>query len=392
MPFDWDLGRSFKAIIVQYAPMPRKKTFDHLIVGSGLAGLATAFFLAERSDPSKIAVTDREPGPGLAASSRSASMICQLVRDTVTCRIMVRSARLLREVWLARFPDVRFEPTGSLHIGLASDMAAFDPSVRAARSEGVDIERLTKDEAVRRFPSLDRTEFEAALWCPSDGVVDTERLIWRLWQDLRTRGVYFGFTADGRVEAREGSFETLVGPGNWLSAPVLVNAAGAWADEVARSAGASPLAVSPMRRHVFITREFEPSLRFPIVWDVSREIYVRPEGPAVMTSPCDEEPQPAGPSLVTEAAAELLEDKLKSFFPRIVGAKHVKIWSGLRTFSGDRRFVIGWDGKKQNFFWTACLGGYGVTAAAGCGELAAQLLTRQPADPELVRSFSPDRF
>ncbi len=369
--------------------MPRKKTFDLIVAGAGFAGLWTAYFMAGRAE---IAVTDREPGPGLAASSRSASMICQLVRDPATCRLMVRSTRLLKDRWLKEYPGVGFVPCGSLHIGTAADLSAFDASAGAARAEDVDVARMSRTETVRRFPALDRTEFEEALWCPSDGILDSARLAKALWQDLHKRGVRFAFTTSGVVRPDGGGYEVESTAGNLLETPTLVNAAGAWAGEVARMAGASDLAVAPMRRHVFVTAEFKPALEFPIIWDVTKEVYVRPDGAAVMTSPCDEDAHPAGPSGVSDCAAGLLEQKLKSFFPAILGAKHTRIWSGLRTFSKDRKFVVGQDPVKKNFFWSGCLGGYGVTAAAGCGELGAALITGSGADPEFEKAFSPARF
>jgi D-arginine dehydrogenase len=374
--------------------MPKKRNYDYLIAGAGLAGLSTAFFLMEKAvgaDEPSVAVTDRESGPGLAASARSASMICQLVRDPVTCRLMIRSARLLREVWLKRYPDVGFTPCGSLHIGEARDIAAFAGSVAVARAQGVDVERLGRDAAVKKFPVLARTQFDEALWCPSDGIIDTDQLVWRLWQDLLARGVRFGFMASGAVSRTSDGFEAEMKRDNFLTAPVLVNAAGAWARSIADMAGASPLTAQPMRRHVFVTSTFNPPMSFPIIWDVTNEIYVRPDGAAVMTSPCDEQPSEAGPTGVSDEARELLEQKLKSFFPAILGSRHTRIWSGLRTFSKDRKFVIGWDAAQKNFFWTACLGGYGVTASAACGELAATLLTNSPSDAEFTSAFSPAR-
>lgn len=373
--------------------MARKKTFDILIAGSGFAGLSTAYFLAERG-AGRVAVTDRETGPGLAASSRSASMICQLVRDVPTCRIMVRSTRLLKEKWLRQFPEVRFDPCGSLHIGSAADLAAFDRSVEAARTEGVTVQKLTRAQTIERFPELGRTDFEEALWCPSDGVVDSPALTRALWQDLTRRETRFAFLSDGAVTGSPEEFQMRISEGSVLAAPALVNAAGAWAADVARGAGASDLMIAPARRHIFVTAPFAPAFRLPIVWDVTREIYIRPEGDALMTSPCDEQPFPAGPSPVSAEAAQLLESKLRAFFPLALGSRHTRVWSGLRTFSKDRKFVIGQDPVRNGFFWSACLGGYGVTAAAGCGELTAAAITGSGGAEldELKKAFDPGRF
>lgn len=376
--------------------MTRKKTFDTLIIGSGFAGLSAAFFIAERGGSEKIAVTDRQTGPALAASSRSASMICQLVRDTATCRLMIRSTRLLKEKWLTRYPKVNFNPCGSLHIGQSKDLSAFDRSVETARAEGVVVERLTRAQTISRFGALERTDFDEALWCPSDGVLDSKALAKAIWQDLDQRKIRFAFSAEPLIRRMDSGagFEAWITPDNVLCAPRLVNAAGAWAEEVARMAGASALAAEPARRHVFVTAELSPAVNIPIVWDVTRDVYVRPEGAAVMTSPCDEERHPAGPTGVSDAAAGLLEQKLKGFFPAALGVKHTRIWSGLRTFSKDRKFVIGRDPGLDGFFWNACLGGYGVTAAAGSGELTAAVISGNGASEleESKKAFDPGRF
>ena len=95
-----------------------------------------------------------------------------------------------------------------------------------------------------------------------------------------------------------------------------------------------------MRRHIFVTGALDRPLELPIVWDVSHEVYVRRDGRSVMASPCDELLCPPGPTPVDDTARELLEAKLRGFFPDILGARYSRIWSGLRTFAPDEEPVL----------------------------------------------------
>jgi D-arginine dehydrogenase len=177
-----------------------------------------------------------------------------------------------------------------------------------------------------------------------------------------------------------------------FEADVLVNAAGAWAGEIARLAQAADIPLTPFRRHLFVTQELSwVKTSWPIVWDLAHDIYFRPESGGLLLSPCDETPHPPGCTVTDPAALEMLAEKVTHCFPQLSNLPIRRSWSGLRTMAPDHRFVIGWDPVRKGFFWVAGLGGHGVTVSSSVGRLAAQSILGS-ADPPRAFAASPDRF
>jgi D-arginine dehydrogenase len=176
-----------------------------------------------------------------------------------------------------------------------------------------------------------------------------------------------------------------------IKANVLVNASGAWANVIAEMAGARQLPLRPCRRHLFVsppTRWVDPN--WPFVWDVSHDIYFRPEGEGLLLCACDQTELTPGDPPVDESVKELLAEKIERFMPGLSDISISRGWAGFRTLTPDGRFVIGWDGQVEHFFWVAGLGGHGMTTSSAVGELAADLLlggAGKKSEP-----FSPERF
>ena len=129
---------------------------------------------------------------------------------------------------------------------------------------------------------------------------------------------------------------------------------------------------------------------WPFVWDVSHDIYFRPEGEGLLLCACDQQELPPGDPPVDETVQELLAEKIQNYIPALSRVSISKGWAGFRTLSADGRFVIGWDPKVKGLFWVAGLGGHGVTTSSAVGTLAAELILGGPdkrSDP-----FSPHRF
>jgi glycine/D-amino acid oxidase-like deaminating enzyme len=195
-----------------------------------------------------------------------------------------------------------------------------------------------------------------------------------------------GFRVDrGRVVSvitNRGEFEA-----DWV-----VNAAGAWAAQVASLAGAQQINLAPRRRHLLHTGPLdwvEP--QGPYVWSLYPAVYFRPESRGLLLCPCDEMPwEPCAPPSDDDAPAWLLK-RLSATFPHLANLPIARTWAELRTFSEDEIFVIGRDGQLSNFLWVAGLGGHGMTTSAAVGEMAAALLLGQttPLDPA---PYDPRRF
>jgi glycine/D-amino acid oxidase-like deaminating enzyme len=126
------------------------------------------------------------------------------------------------------------------------------------------------------------------------------------------------------------------------------------------------------------------------VWDVSHDIYFRPEGDGLLLCACDQQELPPGDPPVDPAMREVLAQKIHRYMPGLEAVSIHRYWAGFRTISGDGRFVIGWDPQLVGFFWVAGLGGHGVTTSPAVGALAAELLLGGP--DRQADAFSPARF
>jgi len=189
----------------------------------------------------------------------------------------------------------------------------------------------------------------------------------------------------------EGRLESVTCGERKISTRRLVNAAGAWASEVAALAGAVPCPLTPFRRHLVYTGAWDTvAADWPYVWDLSRDVYFRPESSGLLLSPCDHTNAEPGVPSTSPAALDLLEDKLRGAFPALADLPVARSWAGLRIFAPDGRFVLGPDPRVAGFYWAAGLGGHGVTTSPAVGaQVAEAILSPETAERSV---FSPNRF
>ncbi|HJU84683.1 MAG TPA: FAD-dependent oxidoreductase [Holophagaceae bacterium] len=347
--------------------------FDILIVGGGIAGLSTACHLAEAGATS-IALVDRELVPGFYASGHNAGIARQLTGRMEHSRLAVRGRNRLAEAGL-------LAPTGGLL--LAAEAPSLDALEAEAHALGLAVQRGAG-------PGLPGLRALAHLAVPSDGVIDVHGLLGHCARRARELGaaLRYGCAVEAIVPLADG-FEVQTSDG-LLRAGRLVNAAGAWAPELGRRAGGLDLELKPMRRHLAWSDLPWPQ-DAPWAWWVDRPLYLRAESGGVLLCPCDEsqvEPPPPGIQPDTDPTAlDDLCEQLTALAPELMEAPIARAWSGLRTFSPDRRFVIGPDPLNPRLFWVAALGGHGMTTGLAVGELAARLLL-EGGDHELA----PGRF
>ena len=195
---------------------------------------------------------------------------------------------------------------------------------------------------------------------------------------------------------RDVSWHISTEDGREFAAHILVNAAGAWVDEIARMAGVKPLGVQPYRRTVAQLRvDPPPSEELPLCLDISGNFYFKPEGGKLWLSPHDETPCDACDAAPEELDVAIAIDRLQSASEwRIEVVEHK--WAGLRSFSPDRLPIYGFDGSDPAFFWFAGQGGFGIQTSPAAAMLGAQLLLGR--DVNEVTStlnpaiYSPSRF
>jgi D-arginine dehydrogenase len=362
-----------------------------IIVGAGFAGAATAYHLTlgGRRD---VMVVERETIPGFHSSGRNAAMVRQCVSDPDLAQLARHGAAFLQHLPVDWPLPVEYRRNGSLLLGCGPGWRKLVQDAERGRRLGVDIALWTPEQAKSRVRVLKGADFEGAVWCESDGVVDIHALLAGYLKAAAVRGAQIRYGAAVRNIRRLGAngFE-ITTDDETISAEVLVNAAGAWANGLAQMAGAGKLPLHPCRRHLFVSPPLGwTDKSWPFVWDVSHDIYFRPEGEGLLLCACDQDELPACDPAVDGAAEELLAEKITRFMPELSGVPINRRWAGLRTLTPDGRFVIGWDPTVRGLFWVAGLGGHGVTTSSAVGALAADLI--RAGAGKKAEPFSPRRF
>jgi glycine/D-amino acid oxidase-like deaminating enzyme len=365
--------------------------YDYVIIGAGFAGAATAYHLARRG-VGNILLLEQESIPGFHSSGRNAAMMRQCVPDPDLLKLTRDGAAFLRNLPSDWPEPVQFRQNGSLLLGSGEGWRKLQKDAEIGRSLGIDVEWWTPERAKQHVPVLEQAEFDGAAWCASDGIVDIHALLSGYLKAATGRGVRIRYGSRVRmIHSVNGRGVEVITESETLQANVVVNAAGAWANVIAKMAGARELPLRPCRRHLFVSPPLEwVDPNWPFVWDVSHDIYFRPEGEGLLLCACDQTELAPGDPPVDESVKELLAEKIEQFIPALSRVSINKGWAGFRTLTPDGRFVIGWDARVKNLFWIAGLGGHGMTTSSAVGELAAGLLIGGP--DKKSAPFSPERF
>jgi D-arginine dehydrogenase len=363
----------------------------YVIVGAGFAGAATAYHLARRG-AREILILEQEQVPGVHSSGRNAAMVRQIVPDPAIAALAEEGAAFLRSLPPDWPSPVSFERNGSLLLSSGEGWYKLARDAESARRMGMTAECWTRERACELVPILEDADFEGAVWCSTDGVVDIHALLSGYLKAAQSLGARVRYrSAAQKIETRAGRVTAVVTADETIQTGTLIDAAGPWASTVAKMAGAVEAPLHPCRRHLFLTAPLSwADRKWPFVWDTTHEFYFRPESGGLLLCPCDQEEMAPCDAPTDESATELLFEKIQRYFPALSDVAIKNQWAGFRTLSSDGRFVIGWDPKVSGFFWVAGLGGHGVTTSSAVGALAAKLILGH--DGKEGEKFSPARF
>jgi D-arginine dehydrogenase len=365
--------------------------YQCVIIGAGLAGAATAYHLA-RKKWGKVLLVEREAQAGVHSSGRNAGMIRQVISDPALLPLAREGALFLKNPLNDWRGSIAFDQNGSLLLGTGESWPKLIEESQRASEAGIPTEIWSPSKVLECVPVLEGGTFEGGVWSPEDGVVDAITLLSGYIQSAIDHGASVRFGSPvRRVRVQRGSIVGVETPSQFLRTEILVNAAGAWAQEIGEMAGAATVPFRPCRRHLFfsgILPWVDP--KWPFVWDVAHQIYFRPESGGLLLSPCDEDLALPGIPKTESAIADLLAKRMKRYLPRLFDLPLQRSLAGLRTLTPDSRFVIGWDPNVTGFLWVAGLGGHGVTTSYAVGRLAAEMVMGP--DRADGQAFSPTRF
>ncbi len=361
---------------------------DILVIGGGIAGISAAAECARAG--ASVTVLESEPQIGYHATGRSAAIFIRNYGNA-TLRALNAVAEPIFEQPGEISDKPILSPRGELMVASEAELPVLDAYLDGA----VGVERLTGREAAEIVPILRPERIAGAMIERDARGIDVDLLLQGYARMLRSRGgrIVTGAAVQAlRHRAGQWQVETAQGA---FTAPTVVNAAGAWADEVAAMAGLPRLGFQPYRRSAAIipAPDGHDTENWPIFGSIAETWYAKPEAGKLMVSPADEDPvDPHDAWPEDMVLAEGLHRFEQAVTHEVTRLEHS--WAGLRTFAPDRTPVAGFDPRADGFFWLAGQGGYGVQTAPALSRLSAALLTGgAPAIDTATRAaLAPDRL
>jgi len=347
------------------------ETADFIVIGAGIAGASVAY---ELSLSGKVVVLEMEQSAGYHSTGRSAAVMSENYGPALWSRLVTASRSFLEQP-PEGFTDVKLvSPRGALFLARDGEQTQLSAQAEELARRGATIELTSAEDALRFCPVIKTSEFVSALYEPDCMDIDTDALLSGYLKMLRIRGGKL--VTNGKVQTirREGGVWKVSTPSGSFEAPVIINAAGGWVQEVATLAGLSFRNVVPFRRTAVV---FDPPAgstiqTWPMTFDVAETFYFKPEAGRIMVSPVDMSSSEPCDAQADELEVAIAIDRIHTFTTMEVRTVKHK-WGGLRTFAPDHEPVIGRDPQEPSFIWLAGQGGNGVMGGAAAARLAASL-------------------
>ena len=368
---------------------------DIVVIGAGMAGAAVAAHLSEHA---RVRLLEMEAQPGYHSTGRSAAVFYEAYGNEQV-RALTRASRSFLYSPPAEFCEAQLvKPRGIL----LTARHGQEPALRRLLDSAVatdDLRETTALEATRLHPLVRAQGLSGGLYTERCADIEVNEL---------HRGYLRLFQSRGGTLSKQCEVTGLEQVSNgWqintsrevLRADIVINAAGAWADEIAQLAGLDRIGLQPLKRTACLipVPTGVQSDGWPMLVDVEESFYLKPDAGAFLLSPADETLTPPGDvhadDMDIAVAVSRLEEATTLNVDRVTHR-----WAGLRSFVADRTPVIGFDPSKSGFFWVAALGGYGIQTAPTVSRLAAALVLGSPTDADLAvhgvipSAFSPQRL
>lgn len=365
--------------------------FDIAIIGAGIAGASLA---AEIAGHRSVLLLEAEAQPGYHSTGRSAAFWDESYGGPDVQPLTTASGPFLAKPPADFHDGPLMHRRGALHLGTDAQSRLAAVMLADFARSGVDIEVADRAMVERIVPGI-RSTWSQGLWEPACCDIDVAALHAAYLRQARRLGAQLHCNA--RVDAmqwQEGGWYLHTKTGQF-KATTIVNAAGAWADDIAANAGIGKLGVQPYRRTIAqLSVEPEAPADLPLVIALDGSFYFKPDaGGKLWLSPHDETASPACDAAPEELDVAIAIDRLQQVVDWQVKRVEHK-WAGLRSFAPDRLPVIGPDPQNPAFFWLAGQGGFGIQTAPAVAKLAASMLVNELQAPVGIdaKRYLPDRL
>lgn len=349
---------------------------DFLVIGGGIAGASVAHWLAPHA---RVTVLEREAQPGYHSTGRSAALFMESYGTTQVRALTMASRAFLQHPPAGFSEHPLLTPRGAMMVAGPGQLEQLEEHWEVLRAMSPNARRLSGDEARALVPVLRPEQVIGAVYEPDAADMDVHAIHQGYLRGMRQAGGKL--VCDAEVTAMERIAERwrVQAGGIVYEARVVLNAAGAWVDAVARLAGVRPIGIEPRRRSAFI---FAPPVGmevagWPMAFGAEEDWYIKPDAGMLLGSPANAdpvEPQDVQPEEMDIAIAIHRIEEATTLAIR----RPTRTWAGLRSFVADGDLVGGFDDAVPGFFWIAAQGGYGIQTSAAMGETCAALARGLP--------------
>jgi D-arginine dehydrogenase len=359
------------------------RTADILIVGGGIAGAGAAY---ETAQFASVILLERESQCGYHSTGRSAASFTENYGAALVRRLAIASRGFLEHPPAGFWDHPLLTPRGMITIARADQLRLLEQHLENARALVPSIVAIDPAATIARVPILRRDYVAGAFIEPHSKEVDVHGLHQGFLRAARARGARIVVNAGAQTIERNGKHWSVATPAGTFSAPILINAAGAWADQVAEVAGVRPLGLVPKRRTAFtIPAPAGMDIRsWPLINDVAEEFYFKPDAGQLFASPADATPSPPVDAQADDFDVAVGVERLER--ATTLDVRRVsRSWAGLRTFAADALPVVGPDPAVEDFFWLAGQGGYGIKTSPALSRACASLLRGRHLPEDLLQ-------
>ncbi|MDX8347072.1 FAD-dependent oxidoreductase [Cognatiyoonia sp. IB215446] len=353
---------------------------DFLIIGGGIAGVSAA---ARLSELGSVTLLEAEDELAYHASGRSAALFEENYGKPSTVALNQASRDYHKSA------DV-LHPRGLLLVGSPANAEFF-----AEDQAMMKLDPITMAQAKALIPTLDTEKIDRAAYDADAWDIDTDKLIQSFARRARASGATIATKQPVQEIIRTNSGWTVTTAQGSYTTKNIINAAGAWVDQIAEMAGIAPLGFTPLRRSMARIPAPDGMTvdKWPMLFGPGEDWYAKPDAGALIVSPADEDPVAPHDAYAEDLTLAEGLDRYAAHVTTPV-TRLLSSWAGLRTFAPDRTLVLGPDPKEPSFIWCAGQGGYGMQSSPGASELLADLIAGRPSalDNITIAALSPARF
>lgn len=365
--------------------------YDFLVIGGGIAGASAAYELANHGS---VLVLEAETTTGYHATGRSAALFTRNYGGPVVRKINAISAPFFRAPPAGFCDTPLLTPRGCLTVSLGDNDADLD-AVLALSEPDEEISEISPSDAFQMVPFLQKNRISRAVFEANVTDIDVAALHLSYLKGAKARGAVICTRQSVKAMSYAHKVWNVETTTDRFSAARIINAAGAWADQIGAMAGAQSIGLTPKRRTAIIINGPNGTncAAYPAVDFAGSDAYIKPDAGKLMASPGDatpSEPMDAWPNDMDIAVfADWLQRNTTLQINKIEHS-----WAGLRSFVPDEAPVVGLDTQAPEFFWLAAQGGYGIMMAPALAQLTADLCseTKRPQHDLLAQSVAPDRL